>query len=136
MKQNDAAQLLDEAHRLGFELRRDGDRLHVEGPENEAWFVEKLAEAKPQLLDALAEVDRVRVLVLLPQPYPHESENDAPEDGGRIIEAVEAAGGWVRIEDGRIVLRWYGDFPGEVIDRIRAARPSWPIDPNHPWHEG
>ena len=47
MSQTDTTQLLDEARRLGFELRRDGDRLHVEGPPSEAWFVAKLAEAKP-----------------------------------------------------------------------------------------
>ena len=41
----DGAQLLDEAHRLGFEVCRDGDRLHIEGPQDAEWFVAKLAEA-------------------------------------------------------------------------------------------
>ena len=50
MVQIDAAQLLDQAHRLGFEVCRDGDRLHVEGPQDAEWFVAKLAEAKPDIL--------------------------------------------------------------------------------------
>ena len=32
MKLSDATEIIDEAHRLGFELRRNGNRLHVEGP--------------------------------------------------------------------------------------------------------
>ena len=107
-------------------MRRDGDRLHVEGPLSEAWFVAKLAEAKPQILDALAgtETDHVRCLVLLPEPYPDEPDDHDPEEGRRIIEAVEAAGGWVRIEHKRIVLRWRRDMPdaGKLIDRIRRNR--------------
>ena len=66
MIQTDAAQLLDEAHRLGFEVSRNGDRLHVEGPETESWFVAKLAEAKP---DVLAALDRPHCIVLLTCPH-------------------------------------------------------------------
>ena len=49
----DAAQIPDEARRLGFEVSRNGDRLHVEGPPEAEWFVAKLAEAKPDILAAL-----------------------------------------------------------------------------------
>ncbi len=126
MASHDAVQLLDEARRLGFEVSRDGDRLHVEGPESESWFVEKLAEAKPEILDALAETEtgHVRVLVLLSEPYPDEHDNADLAEGQHIIEAIETAGGWLTIEDGRIVLRWRGNMvgAGELIDRIRAAR--------------
>ena len=68
------------------------------------------------------EDDRVRVLVLLSEPYPGEPDNDDPEEGQHIIAAVEAVGGWIRIEHERIVLRWRGDFPGRIIDQITAAR--------------
>ena len=76
----------------------------------------------------------VRCLVLLPEPFPSESDISDPTAGRCIVDAVEAAGGWLNIEDvqaadgwnsiehGRIVLRWRGDFPGDLIDRIRANR--------------
>ena len=118
---NDAAQLLDEAHRLGFELRRDGDRLHVEGPPSEAWFVAKLAEAKPDILAAL---DRPHCIVLRTEPYPDETDAADPDDGRRIVAGVEAHGGTLAIERHGIALRWTGHMPeaGEMIDRIRANR--------------
>ena len=121
---NDAVQLLDEARRLGFVLSRDGDRLHVEGPPEAEWFVEKLAEAKPKLLDALAKTERVHCIVLLGEPYPDEPDNDDPDEGKRIIAAVESAGGWLRMWEGKIVFNWRGEIPnaGELIDRIRANR--------------
>ena len=122
MDLNDTAQLPDEARRLGFEVSRDGDRLHVEGPREKAWFVEKLVHAKPQILDVLSDIGRVRVLVLLPEPYPNEPDNADPAEGRRIVEAVEADGGWISIERGKIVLRWRGGFSGRLIDRIMAAR--------------
>ncbi len=64
----------------------------------------------------------VRVLVLLPELYADEPDNADPAEGRRIIEAVKAAGGWISIERGKIVLRWRGDFSGGLIDRIREAR--------------
>ncbi len=60
--------------------------------------------------------------MLLGQPDPGEADSDDPAEGRNIVEAIQAAGGWIRIEDGRIVLRWRGDFPGALIDQIMAAR--------------
>ena len=126
MTRTDIDQLLDEAHQLGFEVRRNGDRLHVEGPREAEWFIAKLAEAKPQILDALAaeKTDHVREVGFLPVPYPDEPDTDDPTEGRRIIAAIESVGGWTAIERGRIVLRWRGDPPciPELIDRIRANR--------------
>ncbi len=126
MNRNDATQLLDEARRLGFEVRRNGDRLHVEGPREAEWFIAKLAEAKPQLLDALAttESERVHCIVLLGQPDPGDDDNDDLAVGQRIVEAVRKAGGRLTVENGKIALRWTGDMPeaGGLIDRIRATR--------------
>ena len=70
------------------------------------------------------ESDRLHCIVLLGEPYPDEPDNNDPTEGKRIIAAVESAGGWLRLWDGRIVFRWRGDIPnaGELIDRIRAAR--------------
>lgn len=52
------------------------------------------------------------------------SDDIAAEICERIIEAVEAVGGWFRLGHNRIVLRWRGDMPnaGKLIDRIRACR--------------
>ena len=118
---NDAAQLLDEAHRLGFEVCRDGDRLHVEGPQDAEWFVAKLAEAKPDILAAL---DRPHCIVLRTEPYPDETDAADPDDGRRIVADVEAHGGTLTIERHGIALRWTGHMPdtGAIIDRIRANR--------------
>jgi len=70
------------------------------------------------------ENEHVRCVVLLGQPDPGEADSDDPAEGRNIVEAIQAAGGWIRIEDGRIVLRWRGNMvgAGELIDRIRAAR--------------
>ena len=121
MARNDAAQLLDEAHRLGFDVRRNGDRLHVEGPESESWFVAKLAEAKPAILAAL---DRPHCIVLRAEPYPDETDAADPVDGRRIVAVVESHGGTLTIERHGIALRWTGHMPdaGAIIGRIRANR--------------
>ena len=121
MSQIDAAQLLDEAGRLGFEVSRNGDRLHVEGPETESWFVEKLAEAKPDILAAL---DRPHCIVLRTEPYPNETDAADPVDGRRIVQAIEAHGGTLTIERHGIALRWMGHLSdtGAIIDRIRTNR--------------
>ncbi len=121
MNGSNATQLLDEARRLGFELRRNGDRLHVEGPPEAEWFVAKLAEAKP---DILAVLDRPHCIVLLAEPYPDETDAADPVDGQRIVEATEAHGGTLTIERHGIALRWTGQLPdaGSIIDRIRANR--------------
>ena len=118
---NNAAQLLDEAHRLGFEVCRDGDRLHVEGPPEAEWFVAKLAEAKPDILAAL---DRPHCIVLRTEPYPDETDAADPDDGQRIVAAVQAHGGTLTIERHGIALQWTGHLPdtGAIIDRIRANR--------------
>ena len=70
------------------------------------------------------ESDRIHTIVLLGEPYPDEPDNDDPDEGKRIIAAVESAGGWLRLWEGRIVLRWTGHMPdtGAIIDRIRANR--------------
>jgi len=69
------------------------------------------------------ENEHVRCVVLLGQPA-GEADSDDPAEGRNIVEAIQAAGGWIRIEDGNIALRWRGDMPeaGELIDRIRANR--------------
>ena len=121
MSQIDGAQLLDEAHRLGFEVCRDGDRLHIEGPQDAEWFIEKLAEAKPEILAAL---DEPHCFILRTEPYPGETDADDPVDGQRIAEAVEAHGGTLTIERHGIALRWTGHLSdtGALIDRICANR--------------
>ena len=63
-----------------------------------------------------------RVLSLRSIPDIDEPHNEDVKEGQRIIEAVRAAGGRISIENDRIMLRWYGDFPGQVIDQILAAR--------------
>ena len=56
-------------------------------------------------------------------PDDDEPDNADSEEGRRIIEAIKAVGGWLRIENERIVLRWRHDvMPGALIDRIMAAR--------------
>ncbi len=121
MNRNDAAQILDEAHQLGFELSRDGDRLHVEGPESESWFIEKLAEAKPDILAAL---DRPHCIILRTEPYPDETDAADPIDGRRIVAAIVAHGGTLTIERHGIALRWTDHLPdtGALIDRILTNR--------------
>ncbi len=121
MNGSNATQLLDEARRLGFEVCRDGDRLHVEGPRDAEWFVEKLAQAKPDILAAL---DRPHCIVLRTEPYPDETDAADPDDGQRIVEAVQVHGGTLIIERHGIALRWTGHLPGTgaIIDRIRANR--------------
>ena len=89
MNGSNATQLLDEARRLGFEVCRDGDRLHVEGPRDAEWFVEKLAQAKPDILAAL---DRPHCIVLRTEPYPDETDAADPVDGRRIVQIVKARG--------------------------------------------
>ena len=69
-----------------------------------------------------SKTDHERVLSLRSIPDIDEPHNDDAKEGRRIIAAVEAAGGRISIEDDRIMLRWYGDFPGQIIDRIRANR--------------
>ncbi len=121
MARNNAAQLLDEAHRLGFEVCHDGDRLHVEGPPEAEWFVAKLAEAK---LDILAALDRPHCIILRSEPYPDETDAADPVDGQHIIAAVVVHGGMLTIERHGIALRWTGHMPntGAIIDRIRTNR--------------
>ena len=71
----------------------------------------------------IQERDRIRVLNLRSTPDLDEPDNDDPADGRSIIEAVKAVGGWIRIENERIVLRWRHDVMlGATIDRIMAAR--------------
>ncbi len=121
MQESITADLKNEAHRLGFEVRRDGDRLLVKGPRSEEWFLLKLAESKPEILEAL---DRPHAIFLRVEPYPNELDFADPVDGQRIIEAVQAHGGTLAIERRSIVLRWTGHMPDvvSIIDQIRANR--------------
>ena len=121
MTGSNAAQLLDEAHRLGFEVRRDGDRLLVKGPRSEERFLLKLAEAKPDILEAL---DRPHAIFLRVEPFPNELDFADPVDGQRVVEAVQAHGGTLAIERRSIALRWTGHMPDvvSIIDQIRANR--------------
>ena len=69
------------------------------------------------------ERDRVRVLNLRSVPEPDETDTADAAEGRSIIEAVKAVGGWVRIENERIILRWRHDvMPGSLIDRIMTVR--------------
>ena len=121
MSQIEATLLLDEAHRLCFELCRNGDRLHVEGPRQAEWFVKKLAEAKPDILVAL---DRPHCIVLRDYLDPDETDLADPVDGRAIVQAVEGYGGTLTIERHGLALCWTGHMPnaGAIIDRIRANR--------------
>ncbi len=105
----------------------DGDGLRVIAPagamtENRVAFMRQHRNAIIEFLRA-EEHDRVRVLNLRSVPEPDETDTADAAEGRSIIEAVKAVGGWVRIENERIVLRWRHDvMPGATIDRIMAAR--------------
>ncbi len=67
-----------------------------------------------------------RVLVLLSEPYPGDPDNDDPEEGRRIVQAVKAAGGWVRVEllslshkSAACIIGTSGSRPDPSRDRIR-----------------
>ncbi len=102
-------------------MRRDDDRLRVEGPESESWIVENLAEAK---LDILAALDRPHCIVLRAEQYPNETGAADLVDGRRIVQAIEARGGTLTIERHGTTLGWTVHLPnrGALIDRIRANR--------------
>ena len=124
----DIAELLSSMSECDVRISLDGDGLRVIAPtgtmtEDQVAFMRQHREDIIDFLRA-KEADRVRVLVLLFEPYPDEPDTDDPTEGQRIVEAVDSVGGWVAIEGGRIVLRWRGDPPGipELIDRIRASR--------------
>ena len=69
-----------------------------------------------------SKTDLERVLSLRSIPDIDEPHNDDVKERQHIIEAVKAADGRISIEDDRIMLRWYGDFLGGLIDRILANR--------------
>ncbi len=123
----DVAELLSDMNERDVRVSLDGDGLRVIAPagtmtEDRVAFMRQHREAIIEFLRA-EERDRVRVLVLLSAPYPDELDNADPEEGWRIVVAVEKVGGWLAIEHGRIVLRWRHDvMPGAQIDRIRANR--------------
>ena len=91
--------------------------------EDRVAFMKQHREAIIEFLRA-EERDRVRCVVMLPEPYPDEPNIDDPAEGRAIIAAVESVGGWLAIERGRIVLQWRGDPAGihELIARIWANR--------------
>ena len=105
----------------------DGDGLRVIAPagtmtEDRVAFMRQHRNAIIEFLRA-AERDRVRVLNLRSTPDLDEFDNAEAAEGRSIIKAIEAVGGWIRIENGRIVLRWRHDvMPGALIDRILANR--------------
>ena len=123
----DVAELLSDMSERDVRVSLDGDGLRVVAPtgtmtEDRVDFMRQHREAIIEFLRA-EERNRVRVLILLSEPYPDEHDNNDPAEGRRIVEAVEKVGGWLALEHGRIVLRWRHDvMPGGLIDRIRAAR--------------
>ncbi len=123
----DVAELLSNMSERDVRVSLDGDGLRVIAPtgtmtEDRVAFMRQHREAIIEFLRA-KERDRVRVLVLLSEPRPDETDNADPADGQSIIAAVEKVGGWLAIEHSRIVLRWRHDvMPGELIDRILANR--------------
>ncbi len=121
------AELLSNMSERDVRVSLDGDGLRVIAPagtmtEDRVAFMRQHREAIIEFLRA-KERDRVRVLVLLSEPRPDETDNADPADGQSIIAAVEKVGGWLAIEYSRIVLRWRHDvMPGALIDRILANR--------------
>ena len=105
----------------------DGPGLRVIAPagamtNDRVAFMKRHRDAIIEFLRA-EERDRVRVLNLRSTPDSDEPDNTDSDEGRSIIEAVKAVGGWVRIENGRIVLRWRHDvMPGALIDQILANR--------------
>ncbi len=121
------AELLSDMSERDVRVSLDGDGLRVIAPagtmtEDRVAIMRQHREAIIEFLRA-KERDRVRVLVLLSEPRPDETDNADPADGQSIIAAVEKVGGWLAIEHSRIVLRWRHDvMPGALIDRILANR--------------
>ncbi len=121
------AELLSNMSERDVRVSLDGDGLRVIAPagtmnEDRVAFMRQHREAIIDFLRA-KERDRVRVLVLLSEPRPDETDNADPADGQSIIAAVEKVGGWLAIEHSRIVLRWRHDvMPGALIDRILTNR--------------
>ena len=105
----------------------DGPGLRVIVPagamtDDRVAFMKQNRDAIIEFLRA-EEHNRVRVLNLRSTPDSDEPDNADAAEGRRIIEAVKTVGGWVRIENERIILRWRHDvMPGSLIDRIMAAR--------------
>ncbi len=123
----DVAEILSNMSESDVRVSLDGDGLRVIAPtgtmtEDRVALMRQHREAIIEFLRA-KERDRVRVLVLLSEPRPDETDNADPVDGQSIIAAVEKVGGWLAIEHSRIVLRWRHDvMPGALIDRILANR--------------
>ena len=123
----DVAEILSRMSECDVRISLDGDGSRVIAPtgtmtEDRVAFMRQHRDSIIEFLRA-EERDRVRVLVLLSAPYPDELDNADPEEGRRIVEAVEKMGGWIAIEHSRIVLRWRHDvMPGALIDRRRANR--------------
>ena len=123
----DVAELLSDMSERDVRVSLDGDGLRVIAPtgtmtEVRVAFIRQHREAIIEFLRA-KERDRVRVLVLLSEPRHDEPDNADATEGWSIVEAIKAVGGWVRIENERIVLRWHHDvMPGALIDRIRGNR--------------
>ncbi len=123
----DVAETLSRMNASDVRVTLDGPGLRVIAPagamnEDRVAFMKQHRDAIIDFLRA-EERDRVRVLNLRSTPDPDETDNADPNEGRSIIEAVKAVGGWVHIENERIVLRWRHDvMPGATIDRIMAAR--------------
>ena len=123
----DIAELLSNMNERDVRISLDGDGLRVIAPagtmtEDRVAFMRQHREAIIEFLRA-KERDRVRVLVLLSEPRPDETDNADSEEGQRIVAAIEAVGGWIAIEHSRIVLRCRHDvIPGALIDRILTNR--------------
>ena len=121
------AELLSDMSECDVRVSLDGDGLRVIAPagtmtEDRVAFMRQHRNAIIEFLRA-EERDRVRVLNLRSVPEPDETDTADAAEGRSIIEAVKAVGGWVCIENERIVLRWRHDvMPGALIDRILTNR--------------
>lgn len=124
----DVAELLSDMSERDVRVSLDGDGLRVIAPtgtmtDDRVAFMRDHREA---IIDHLRaeEINRFHTINLRAEPEPDEPDSSDPEVGRSIISDVRAGGAWVRILDGRIVLRWLGELPdaGKLIDRIREAR--------------
>ena len=124
----DVAEILCRMSASDVRVTLDGDGLRVIAPTGTMTDdrVAYMRQHRKAIIDHLRaeEINRSHTINLRAEPEPDEPDSSDPKVGRRIIEDIRAGGAWVRILDGRIVLRWRGNLPdaGALIDRIREAR--------------